>query len=210
MARGTAYIIGAGNFCTIGFKPGPGDIIIAADGGFDRLNRAGIRPHLLIGDMDSIQTVPPGIARLRFPAHKDDTDLALAIKAARRLGYERFKLYGALGGRLDHTLANLQLLADLAQTGCQARVIDQDVIIYAVHEGTLTLPPIETDRTISVFSWTNQTQGVTLKGLAYSLFNATLANTKPLGVSNAARGKPINISVKSGTLMVMLANRAYE
>lgn len=210
MARGTAYIVGAGNFCARGFNPGPGDIIIAADGGFDRLNRAGIRPHLLIGDMDSIRALPPGIARLRFPAHKDDTDMALAIKAARSMGFERFKLYGALGGRLDHTLANVQLLADLAQTGCQARIIDQDVIICAVHDGTLTLPPIETGRTISVFSWTNLSLGVNLKGLAYPLMNAALTNTKPLGVSNAARGKPMKISVKSGTLMVMLANRYYE
>ncbi|NLX83618.1 MAG: thiamine diphosphokinase [Clostridiales bacterium] len=207
MARGTAYIIGAGDFCGLGLFPRTGDILIAADGGYNHLNKAGIQPDLLIGDMDSIKKVPLCIPRLSYPAKKDDTDMALCLDVALRLGYRRFKLYGALGGRMDHSLANLQLLADLAKKGHQARIIDHNAIVYAVYNGSLALPPLESGRTVSVFSWGDRADGVTLKGLTYALKDATLTNTKPLGVSNEARGKPINISVDSGILIVVVKSR---
>lgn len=207
MKQRTAYIIGAGEVCFTGFHPGPHDLVIAADGGYDALHEAGIRPHLLLGDMDSIKALPTDIPRLRFPARKDETDMALAIKVAQQRGFRRFKLYGALGGRLDHTLANLQLLGSLAHQGMQARIVDRRAVLFAVCKRTLVLPPLRQGTTVSVFAWGGDAAGVTLKGLAFPLYNAQLEAFMPLGVSNVAKGMPIRISVSSGVLLVTVSLR---
>jgi len=207
MNQATAYIVGAGEVCFTGFHPGPRDLVIAADGGYDALDQAGIRPHLLLGDMDSIRALPMDIPRLRFPVKKDETDMALAIQVAQQRGFRRFKLYGALGGRLDHTLANLQLLGSLARQGMQARMVDRRAVFFAVSNGSLVLPPLRQGTTVSVFAWGGDAAGVTLKGLAFPLYNAQLKAFMPLGVSNVARGMPVRISVASGVLLVTVSLR---
>ena len=207
MNQATAYIIGAGEVSFTGFHPGPRDLVIAADGGYDALDQAGIRPHLLLGDMDSIKALPMHIPRMRFPVKKDETDMALAIRVAQQRGFRRFKLYGALGGRLDHTLANLQLLGSLARQGMQARMVDRRAVFFAVSNGSLVLPPLRQGTTVSVFAWGGDAAGVTLKGLAFPLYNAQLNAFMPLGVSNVARGMPIRISVSSGVLLVTVSLR---
>ncbi|HOQ63798.1 MAG TPA: thiamine diphosphokinase, partial [Clostridia bacterium] len=88
----TAFIVGAGGFCRAGLHPGPDDMVIAADGGYRALARAGIRPDLILGDMDSLARQPRGIPLLRFPRRKNLTDMALAIGLAKSRGYTRFKL----------------------------------------------------------------------------------------------------------------------
>ena len=204
MSKATAYITGAGDFCSAGFHPKAGDLILAADAGFNALSKAGIRPDLVLGDMDSIAGLAAGVARLRFPTSKDMTDMALCIRLAKSRGYRRFKLYGALGGRLDHSIANLQLLAGLAREGLHGRIIAPDIIIYAVCSGILSLPPIEKGSTISVFSWGEAAQGVSLQGLKYPLYNSQLHSFEPLGVSNETSGKPVRITVNSGVLLVLI------
>lgn len=209
MKHNTAYLVGAGAFTTRGFHPGRGDFIIAADGGADTLKLHGIKPHLLLGDMDSVRQHPKGVARLRFPKQKDDTDLALAVRLAAARGYRRVKLYGALGGRMDHSLANLQLLADCAQQGVRAALVDPSLTALSVHNGRLCLPPIRKGATVSIFSWANLSQGVSLKGLFYPLRHATLTNTLPLGISNQGMGKPVSILAEEGTLIVMIMQGQY-
>lgn len=200
----TAYIVGAGDFCDDSFHPGPGDLVIAADGGYDALLQAGLTAHLLLGDMDSIQTPPGGIPLLRFPKRKDETDMALGVRLARARGYARFKLYGALGGRLDHSLANLQLLAGLARDGLKGVIVSGDVLVHALCRGSLALPPQRPGKIVSVFSWGGPARGVSLKGLKYPLAGATLAADSALGVSNEALGLPIRVSVQEGVLLVVL------
>lgn len=205
MNKKTAYIVGAGDFCAAGFHPQPGDLVIAADGGYASLRRAGLSADLLVGDMDSLRDQLQGIARLRFPAKKDETDLALALRLARGRGYTRFALYGALGGRLDHSLANLHLLAGLVTEGQQALIIDPKVVVHAVHNSSLRLPPVKQGRLISVFAWGGPADGVSLRGLAYPLHQVSLDAFSALGVSNQALGLPIRVSVKRGTVLVMIA-----
>ena len=204
MSKATAYITGAGDFCSAGFHPKAGDFVIAADGGYDALCKAGFRPDLVLGDMDSIAGLPAEVARLRFPASKDMTDMALCIRLAKGRGYRRFKLYGALGGRLDHSIANLQLLANIAREGMYGSIIAPDSIIYAVCNGSLALPPIKRGSTISVFSWGETAQGVSLRGLRYTLHNAQLHSFEPLGVSNESSRKPVRITVNCGVLLVVI------
>ena len=202
----TAFIVGAGGFCRAGLHPGPDDMVIAADGGYRALARAGIRPDLILGDMDSLARQPRGIPLLRFPRRKNLTDMALAIGLAKSRGYTRFKLYGALGSRLDHAIANLQLLSRLAQEGLRGVMIDRDVVIHALCAEQLSLPPLREGRRVSVLCWGDPATGVTLRGLSYPLQDATLNAFEPLGVSNAATGRPIHISTRTGVVLVFLQN----
>ena len=91
------------------------DYIIAADAGIKNAAKLSVVPHLVMGDMDSLEKkdVPEGA--ILFPVRKDDTDLMLAIKKGVELGYSDFLIYGALGGRLDHTYASIQSLSYLSE-----------------------------------------------------------------------------------------------
>ncbi|MDI9520234.1 MAG: thiamine diphosphokinase [Bacillota bacterium] len=202
MRKGIAYIVGAGDFDKRGFAPMQDDLVIAADGGYDSLARHHLRVDLLLGDLDSIAQVPSGIARLRFPPKKDLTDMAIGIQMAKGRGYRRFLLYGALGKRLDHTLANLQLLSGLAKDEYQAKIMSGNLIVHALSDSCLFLPPVKKGSLISVFCWGDRAEGVTLKGLKYPLENAVLTAHEPLGISNEGRGTPAKISVRQGVLLV--------
>lgn len=204
MAQGTAYIIGAGDFSVRGLLPGPGDMLIAADGGFDSLHAFGIKPHVVLGDMDSITRLPKGVARLRFPEKKDLTDMALALAFAKARGFRHFRLYGATGGRLDHSLANLQTLAGLAKEGLDGMIVAPQATIYALSNGTRHFPPLRAGTVVSVFCQGDEALGVTLRGLKYPLTEARLDPFTPLGVSNEAVGQPFSVTVRQGVLLIML------
>lgn len=204
MSGKTAYLVGAGGFCADGFHPGAGDIVIAADGGFDALQKAGLRADLVLGDMDSIRRLPRGVARLRFPAKKDSTDMALGLALAKGRGFRRFKLYGALGGRMDHSLANLHLLAGLASQGLGGIIIAPDCLVLSARDGSLRLPLLPAGTLVSVFSWGGPARGVSLRGLKYGLKDAILNADEPLGVSNEATGRPAQVQVASGTLVIVI------
>ena len=119
------FIIGAGPFYGLPVVPGRGDFIIAADGGYRHCQEAGLTPNLLLGDFDSLDTLPPSVEVLRYPVDKDDTDSMLALKLGLDRGFTTFHIYGGTGGRMDHTLANLQGLAYLAQRGAKGYLYDQ-------------------------------------------------------------------------------------
>ena len=117
--------------------------------------------------------------------------------------YDLFYLYGGTGGRIDHTIANLQLLADLAAQGKQGFLFDRSSIITAIRNSSISFGEISSGY-VSVFSHSEQSTGVYLKGLKYELADATLKNTFPLGVSNEFTGNQSSITVKSGTLLIVL------
>ena len=117
------YIIGAGECAPMDFDPGETDLLIAADGGYRAVCDAGMRPDLIVGDFDSLGGVPTDAPVIRCPVEKDDTDTMIAIKEGLARGYQRFQIYGGLGGRLDHTIANLHALAYLADHGARGRLV---------------------------------------------------------------------------------------
>lgn len=120
----TCYIVGAGDFTPRGFAPVPGDLVLAADGGYRALYSLGYTPDLLLGDFDSLGDLPlpPDLPVLRFPARKDDTDTGLALRHGLDRGYRDFALYGCAGGRVDHLLANLQSMARVSRLGAAIRL----------------------------------------------------------------------------------------
>lgn len=124
----TCYVVGAGDFTPRGFAPGPGDLVIAADGGYRALYSLGYTPDLLLGDFDSLGDLPlpADLPVLRFPVRKDDTDAGLALRHGLDLGFRDFALYGCAGGRVDHLLANFQSMARVSRLGATVRLAAPD------------------------------------------------------------------------------------
>ena len=200
--KGICYIVGAGEFTPRGFLPKDGDLVIAADGGYQSLAALGIRPGIVVGDMDSATRKVVGVPLLRFPVRKDDTDLSLALKLGSLAGYRRFRLYGAGGGpREDHFFAAIQLMAGSSRRGMEIRLIASAFTLYALTNASLNIPT-KPGKSISVFSHSEESSGVTLRGLDYEKNNLTLRSDVPLGVSNAAAGRRAFISVRHGTLII--------
>ena len=130
----TCYIVGAGDFTPRGFAPVPGDLVLAADGGYRALYSLGYTPDLLLGDFDSLGDLPlpPDLPVLRFPARKDDTDTGLALRHGLDRGYRDFALYGCAGGRVDHLLANLQSMARVSRLGAAIRLAAPEYDAWAL------------------------------------------------------------------------------
>ena len=130
----TCYIVGAGDFTPRGFAPVPGDLVLAADGGYRALCSLGYTPDLLLGDFDSLGDLPlpPDLPVLRFPARKDDTDTGLALRHGLDRGFRDFALYGCAGGRVDHLLANLQSMARVSRLGATIRLAAPEYDAWAL------------------------------------------------------------------------------
>lgn len=200
MAR--CVIFGAAEFDTETISLLPDDYIIAADGGLKALERTSIEPHLIVGDFDSYEKIPDKDNIIRLPVKKDDTDTIFAIKTALNKGYKTFVFYGCIGGRLDHTLANLQAATFIAENNGNAVFIDGIYSLTVIKNSSITFSA-DCKGTVSAFAVYDKAYGVTEKGLLYSLDNAELTPAFPLGVSNEFIGKEAIISVKNGVLCII-------
>ena len=192
------YIVGSAPKCDDLF-PKDGDLVIAADGGQKALARMGIKPHLVVGDFDS-SDAPADIPSVRHPKEKDDTDTALAIREGASRGFRTFALYGCVGGRLDHTIGVIQTALGAAKSGYRVFLVGEGTVSTVLKNERFDFAPAGT---VSVFSLTERSEGVTLKGLKYPLEDATLTNDFPLGVSNEGEGSEASVSVKNGALYLL-------
>lgn len=198
----SAYIFGAGEFFGLRELPGENAVVIAADGGLRYADACGLDVDFTVGDFDSLGYVPNGKNVSVLPVQKDTTDLYEAVRIGAAQGCTRFHLYGGTGGRFDHTVANLSLLGGMAKEGLRGFLYgDGYVVTTAFPENPLILNG-EKGAGVSVFSLSDRSEGVTLRGLLYPLENGTLTNTFPLGVSNQKTEETAEISVKSGILLV--------
>lgn len=144
------YIFGAGGFYGLPQRPAAGDTVIAADGGWRICRRENITPDLLLGDFDSLHTMPDFARIRRVPVEKDDTDMMLAIKEGLGRGETEFHLYGGMGGRTDHTIANLQGLLYLADHGARGWLYGDRERFTAIRDGSITLPAREKGHRVRV------------------------------------------------------------
>lgn len=180
----------------------PGDLVLCADGGYDAAVRYGIVPDLVIGDFDSMpESHVQGCEKRVLPVHKDDTDMVVCLEEGRRRGYREFVIAGALGGRLDHTLANVQCLIDCALRGEYAWLCDARNRITALTPGQYTFADEQPGSKLSLLAATEQVRGITLRGTEWELTDAELTQRYPLGVSNEVRGE-VSLSFKSGVLLL--------
>ncbi len=182
--------------------PRPGDLVIAADGGYSALLARGVRPDLVVGDFDSLGAAPDHPAVLRLPTVKDETDMGFAIGQGLARGYRRFLLLGGMGGRLEHTVANLQLLTGLSRQGTFGILAGGGQAAAVVTNGAVRFP--ESARGFcSVFCLGDAARGVSLEGLKYPLEDDELTGDFPLGVSNEFLGLPARVAVAEGSLLVI-------
>lgn len=193
----------AGEEGEIDFAVTPEDFVICCDAGYLAAKRRGITPDLLIGDFDSYrEPLPDSVETLQFPVEKDDTDSMLALREGLRRGYKQFVLLFALGGRLDHTLANLQALAFLEEFGASGLIIGPRDRVQLLKNGTLDIPR-RNAYTLSIFAYGGKAIGVTLKGMQYPLNDAVVTETFPIGLGNHIIEPLGRVSVLDGSLLVV-------
>lgn len=199
---GICYIVGAGDFGDGTIIPGPEDLVIAGDGGFRHLRDRGIRVDFAIGDFDSLG-YRPGIPEVTvLKTEKDNTDMMAAVEEGVRRGYREFKIYGGTGGRVSHTIANIQMMAEMAGQGLQVELVGFGCRIWVIQNGEIRFPAARTGY-LSVFCLGDVAEGVTEEGLKYPLENYRMVKENPLGVSNELIGIPGRVSVRKGTLLVI-------
>ena len=209
MNKDICYIVGAGDFHGFDTTPSSGDYVIAADAGLHYLEANNITANLVIGDFDTLGTTPKHDNVIKLSCEKDDTDTLAAIKEGIKLGLDTFFLYGCTGGRVEHTLANIQVLKYLSSQGKRGFLFGEDSIMMAITDGKMDFSAHD-EGYISVFSLDSTSTNVNLKGLKYELDNATLTNDFPIGVSNEFIGKQSSVEVKNGTLLIVFPREYKE
>ena len=183
------------------------DYILCADKGTETALALGITPDLVLGDFDSInpdslkQVQQMEIPIVKHPVHKDETDTELAITTCLKKKIDEIILLGALGTRFDHSLSNVYLLGRLENSGVRGRIIDEyNELFILKNKEKLKIP---TGTTVSLIAYTDEAEGISLKGFEYSLNNAELDHLAAgHGVSNVAVEEEQEISVRKGTLLV--------
>ncbi len=211
---GNCIIIGAGDLTVGSFPYDPEqDIVIAADGGLMYCGVLEIEPDIIIGDFDSLEgeyrdamdalrtNCPEKVITL--PVEKDDTDMLAAVKYGLEMGYRSFRLYGANGGRLEHTIANIQLLKFLKEQDAAGYIMDGQGMILLARNETLRFKDTM-EGYINIFSLDEKARGVNIRGLKYELTDAELSNSMPLGISNEFTGVAGEVTVEDGTLLIII------
>jgi thiamine pyrophosphokinase len=181
------------------------DFVIAADGGVRHALALGLTPSILIGDLDSL---PKGFDAsnfegeiVLFPKDKNETDLELAIQHALTLAPDQVLILGALGGRMDQTLANIALLSDAKLSGFDIRLNDGVEEIFFCRDQVQVEG--RSGDIISLIPWGGEVAGVVTSGLQWALKDETLYPDKTRGISNEMTGDTAAVSIKSGLLLLI-------
>lgn len=196
------FIFGALKVSRLPIKPESGDFIISADKGYDTALSLGIDPDLAVGDFDSLGEVPDTENVIVLPVRKDMTDVGYAVDQGFERGYTEFVVYGAVGGMLDHTFANVVIAHDVARRGGKAVLIGEGFCLTVIRDSSIEFDARQNGR-ISVFALGGTAEGVDIRGLSYEVEDMTVKCTDHIGVSNAYVGQKACISVRQGDLLVV-------
>lgn len=186
--------------------PVPGDLVIAADKGYETLSRLGVHPGLVVGDFDSLGSVPDHPQVLRLPRIKDETDTGFALRQGLKRGYRRLCCWAVWAGVWTTRWPIFSCSPGSPPKGPQGVLLGEGEAAAVVTEGTLSFPA-SMEGFVSVFCAGGTARGVTLEGLKYPLDHAELTSDFPLGVSNEFVGLPARISVEEGSLLVAWEDR---
>lgn len=210
---GKCIVIGAGDLTVSEIPVSEDDFCIAVDGGMDYLEFLGIEPDLILGDFDSVTDCMGEAVReievacpekvIRLKPEKDDTDMLSALREGLKRGFRDFRLYGATGGRIDHTLANIQCLSFLKKQGATGYLCDGTGMMFLIQNEAIHFKK-DVSGVLSLFSTIKETRGVTIEGMKYELENATITNDFPIGISNEFVGMDATIQVEDGELLCVL------
>ena len=213
-----AALIGASDFNATHFLSQAFDYVVAVDAGWQACRSAGVVPDVVLGDFDSLGYIPDDAAVLQFPPIKDESDMELALAHVFDASADEVCLYGALSGRLDHTIANLMLIVSAAERGMKASAIGDTYAVVALygtprgeklHTSCISFAAFSPDALagpyapfVSVFALSGAARGVDIVGLKYPVEDFTLQSGVSRGLSNEFIGVSASISVNEGSLMV--------
>ncbi len=180
------------------------DFIVSADGGQKHLEPLAVKADLYLGDFDSSSVPQTETETLTYPVEKDDTDTMLAIKAGLSRGAKSFVIFGGMGGRFDHTFANIQALLYAHENSATAVLADENNTLFILKNDCVCIEKNE-DEKVSLFALNATASGITLEGFYYPLENGSLLPHDPMGVSNFVTAQFGKITVKNGTLLVVIS-----
>jgi len=191
------------------------DFILCADGGYSFARMEGIKPNVLIGDFDSMNfsDIESDLRNkgsinncevIRVAVEKDDTDTMICLQYGIDKGFDEFFIIGGLGGRLDHTIANLQTMSYAVDHQHTIWFLDGKNRATLRNPGRITIQKLAGFK-ISLFTFGDSCDGVSIQGVKYPLENCLLNNSFPLGVSNEFVEENAEISHTSGKLLIILS-----
>lgn len=187
-------------------RPTKDDLVIAADSGLENARTLGIKVSTVVGDYDSLGHAPDvdaGVEVVTVPTEKDVTDTQLAVEYALQKGAREITILGGLGGRLDHTLANISILEDLLTKGVRATIADGQNRVRLLRNDS-TILPRSSYKYLSLLSLDPISKGVEIEGVKYPLKKARLHRTMGgFGVSNEITGNCCLVAVRKGTLVII-------
>ena len=210
---GKCILIGAGDLTVGELSVAAEDLVIAVDGGLGYCGVLEIEPDVILGDFDSLtegerqaldglrEQIPERIITL--PVEKDETDMLAAIKYGLAKAYRDFRIYGGTGGRVDHTLANIQCLLYLKKQDAVGYLIDGDGMMFVIQDEAIHLKA-GLEGTLSLFCMGETAEGVTIEHMKYPLRDARMTNDFPIGISNEFIGEEAVISVRKGALVCII------
>ncbi len=211
---GKCIIIAAGDLTVGTIQRKEEDLCIAVDGGLSYCPVLEIEPDLIIGDFDSVtdqereavallsEQIPERVITL--PVEKDDTDTMAAIKIGLEKGYRDFRIYAGLGGRFDHSIANVQALLYLKNHDAVGYLLDGGSMVLVISNESVEFRP-EMEGYVSLFALGDVAKGVTIRGLKYPLEGKNITNDFPLGISNEFIGEKSYIAVEEGSLLCIIS-----
>lgn len=209
----SCILIGAGDPPSYKIPVSGGDYLIAVDGGYDYCRKWNFTPDLILGDFDSVSPdLKKEIARMQeetpdktkiLPVMKDDTDTLAALRIGLSKGYRNFRIYGGMGGRTDHTIANIQCLLFLKDQGAEGYLVSDREMLFLIRNECIKFPA-KSFGLFSLFALQKQVAGVTIRGMKYPLDQAELTDTYPIGISNEFIGEEAEVTVEEGTLLAVM------
>ncbi|MEG2246904.1 MAG: thiamine diphosphokinase [Peptostreptococcaceae bacterium] len=185
------------------------EYIICADGGAKHLYDLKLAPDYILGDLDSLEKSiidyykKKGVKFKKFPQRKNETDTQLCVHLAKDLGVSQIHLIGALGGRIDHTIANINLMYYIKELGISSIIKNSDEEIYIIENEKISING-KKGSTISILPIKGNVNGVTLENLEYPLDNANINFGNPIGLSNIMKEDSFNVKVDKGSLIIIV------
>lgn len=179
--------------------------VIAADSGLDTARRLGVKPDILVGDMDSVESrcFPEDRELILAPAEKDDTDTMLAIDTALSRGAESIEIVGGGGGRADHWLSNIFMLEALTEKGVPSSMTDGKNRVRVVREGKYSVTSHGYFGILAI-----EDSVVSADGCKYPLSEHKLIRQRPYAVSNEVVGDRATVTVHSGKVIITESEKA--
>lgn len=214
MNKGNCILVGAGDLTISEIPMGENDLCIAVDAGYEYCRLLEITPDYILGDFDSIsEKEAENVAEIAkqeedkviiLPIEKDDTDMLAAIKLGLSEGYRSFRIYGGMGGRIEHTIANIQCLLYLKEHNAVGYLMDGTGMILVAKDEEISFQD-SMEGYMSLFSMGDKAT-VSIENMKYPLQEQDITNSFPIGISNEfILGEKGKVTVHKGAVVMIVS-----